>query len=84
MMLQTLVAPDFKSDQAKTAWSDEVKEAWENYISKLLVYEIPKESQKDRALRDYYERVVSKMKPVVTKDKKTGRLSVTGIDPKLM
>lgn len=83
-MLQTMVTPDLKSEQAKTAWLDEVKQSWDSYLSALLLYELPKEAPKDKLLREYYENVIAKIKPVITKDKKTGNLSVTGIDPKLL
>jgi hypothetical protein len=83
-MLQLLVTPTIANEQARSSWTDQVKEIWDRYMANLLVYELPKESPKDAALKEYYDRVVSKMKPVVTKDKKTGKLLVSGIDPKLL
>jgi len=83
-MLQAMMTPEFKSDSAKTTWMDEIKDTWDTYLSRLLLYDIPKEAPKDKILKDYYANVISKISPIITKDKKTGALSVSGIDPKLL
>ena len=83
-MLQAMMAPEFKSDNARSTWMDEIKDTWDTYLSRLLLYDIPKETPKEAMLKDYYASVISKISPVITKDKKTGALSVSGIDPKLL
>jgi hypothetical protein len=83
-MLQAMVTPELKSESAKSSWIDEIKGSWDTYLARVLLYDIPKESPKERALRDYYDKVISKVRPVVTKNKKTGNLTVQGIDPKLL
>lgn len=83
-MLQTLVTPTFKDEQGRSSWVEKVGEVWNEFLSSVLLFEMPKESPKETALREYYDRVISKLRPTAIKDQKTGKVTVSGIDPKLL
>jgi len=78
MMLTALANPVI--DPSKRGdWAKEINRSWTNYLGKLFTVDIPEQTPEEEALLEYYQRVVSKVKIGIRKDRKTGGLHLEGL-----
>lgn len=78
-MLLAMTTPSIQQDKRQD-WVKSIQENWKKYLSDLFYVEIPETTPEEEMLKEYYDRVVSKLKPSIKKDRKTGKLEVSGLD----
>jgi hypothetical protein len=79
-MLTAMTNPDITNDNKRNEWIRTIHNSWKDYIGKLLNVEVPENTPDEIALKEYYDKVVSKMAPKLSKDRRTGKLSVSGLE----
>lgn len=78
-MMMALTNPQF-NDERGSKWAGNIKKCWKEYLSLLFNLEVQEETDEEKVLKEYYDQVVSKLRPVIRKDRKTGKLEVSGLD----
>ena len=78
LMYLALTNPVIDDQDKRSSWSKEVNKSWKTYLGRLFTVEIPEVNEEEEALKEYYDRVVSKAKLKIRKDNKTGKVEVTG------
>ncbi len=73
-MLTLLTNPAISDDSKRREWVKSVQSNWKNYLGLLFYTEIPEETKEEEQMRDYYNRVVSKLKPKLVKEEAGLRL----------
>lgn len=79
-MLIALTNPDIQDPTKRSDWARTIQKSWKQCLGHIFNIDVPEETPEETALKEYYERVVSKVKPTMRKDRKTGSLSVTGLE----
>lgn len=79
MMILALTTPSVAPEK-RGEWSKSIQKNWKDYLSLKFNIEVPETTPEEELLKDYYDKVVSKLKPTIRKDRKTGKLNVTGLD----
>lgn len=80
LMYLALTNPTIEDNSKRAEWSKEINKSWKYYLSKLFVFDLPKENPEEEALKEFYDRVVAKAKLTIRKDSKTGKLELTGTE----
>lgn len=79
-MLTSLASAEIEDPKTREKWSKTVNASWRKYLKNLFNLDIPETDEREEMLKEYYEKVISKTKPVLHIDKKTKGLSVTGLE----
>lgn len=79
-MLTLLTNPQIADDGRWREWRGTVKDVWQQYVGLLFNMEVPKQSDKDKELLEYYTNVVKKSDLKMYKDRDTGKLTLLGIE----
>lgn len=78
-MLQLLTNPQIQDSGKARQWVESVNDMWKEYLYDLYNVETSEVTKEEDDMKAYYDRVVSKFRPVLTKTE-DGKLKVTGID----
>lgn len=79
-MLTLLTNPHIADDGRWREWRGTVKDVWQQYVGLLFNMDVPKQSDKDKELLEYYTNVVKKSELKMYKDKDTGKLKLLGVE----
>jgi hypothetical protein len=79
-MLVALTNADIKDPVKKAEWARYINKSWRQYLSLLYYVESSEEYPEEERLKEYYDKVVSKTKLTIRKDRKTKNLIVSGIE----
>lgn len=79
-MLVALTNPSFDSDSKRDGWVKTLQKSWNSFLGKLFNVDVPETTSEEEALKEYYDRVVSKMNLAIRKDKRGG-LTLEGLEP---
>lgn len=80
VMLMALTNPTIQDPAKHREWASAIKEIWTQYLSLLLNVEMPEHTKKEVEMLEYYQSVMKHSKLKLFKDKKTGKLQVSGIE----
>lgn len=78
-MLTALTNPSFDSDSRRADWIKSLQKAWNSLLGKFLHIDVPESTPEEEKLREYYDKVVSKMELAIRQDKR-GKLHLEGLD----
>lgn len=79
LMLLALTTPTIAQEK-RGDWAKSIEKSWKGYLSGLFNYDLPETTPEEEQLKEYYERVVSKLSPTIRKDRKSGKLEVSGLE----
>lgn len=79
-MLMLLTNPQIADDSRWREWRGTVGDVWKQYVGMLFNMEVPKQSDKDKELIDYYNKVVKTSELKMYKDRNTGALKLLGTE----
>lgn len=70
-MLTALTNPNLQDSGKYREWSDTLKKVWSSYLSYQFGIDVPKETEDEIKMREYYETVVKHVKPKVRRNGKS-------------
>lgn len=78
MLLLIMGAPFITDPSHRRSWNEQSKKIYTQFVNLLTGVEVSQEDLQEEEMVQFYEEIVKKTKPVMSKDKK-GKLSVTGV-----
>jgi hypothetical protein len=78
MLLLVMGSPTFGNPSDRRSWNEQSKKVFSQYVNLLMGIEVSQEDMKEEEMVKFYEEVVKKSAPTMSKDR-DGKLSVTGV-----
>ena len=82
-MMIAATNPSYPKAEDQREWVDRVKKVWKGLVGLTMHVKIPEHSDEENRMLEYYDKVVSKLRPKIQLTKKEGSnrktLAVTGL-----